>query len=144
MKEKFQEILQAVYKNNKTNDFSGLGILLTQVGCSLPIFPLRENSDLPHLGLIDTLSLISDIKHPLHDGFHIIDNDWNIVKLAQYFSPPIISTVKVNYDKAFGGRYLAALFGSMIPGVMLAGVASNSFGVAIFENGKEIFYERHM
>ncbi|MBK5517948.1 hypothetical protein [Pseudomonas sp. TH10] len=44
-------------------------------------------------------------------------------------------------ERRFGGRYLAALFGSVLPGVKMIGIATPTLGIAIFENGREIHFE---
>jgi hypothetical protein len=48
----------------------------------------------------------------------------------------------IDRSKRFGGRYLAALFGSALPDVWAAGIASPGFGIAIFERGAEVLYEK--
>jgi len=53
----------------------------------------------------------------------------------------MIDGVMIDRTKVFGGRYIAALFGSAIPGVQLAGIASRGFGIAVFENGSERYFE---
>ncbi|WP_206521328.1 hypothetical protein, partial [Mesorhizobium sp. M7A.F.Ca.US.014.04.1.1] len=59
-----------------------------------------------------------------------------ISSLSLYFSPPILRSVVMPHpNPRHGGRYLAALFGSALPGVMAAGVASAHYGVGIFKNG---------
>jgi hypothetical protein len=65
-----------------------------------------------------------------------------LVRLAQYFSPPIVPSAAIDRSKRFGGRYLAALFGSALPGVLATGVASRDFGIAVFRDGREIRYLR--
>src|SRR5205823_12332189 len=76
-----------------------------------------------------------------HDGFHVISSTWRLTRVAQYFSPPIIPDAQIDRSKRFGGRYLAALFGSGIPGVLASGIASEGFGIAVFRGGKETFFE---
>jgi hypothetical protein len=56
--------------------------------------------------------------------------------VSQYFSPPIVANT-LDRTKLFGGRYVAALFGSAIQGVELTGIASRGFGIAVFKDGSE-------
>jgi hypothetical protein len=76
-----------------------------------------------------------------HDGFHLMSTEWKLTQVAQYFSPPIVPHLEVDRQKLFGGRYLAALFGSVLPGVELTGTASNGFGMAVFRHGREVYFE---
>lgn len=121
-------------------DFSGLGLLVCDTPEQLPIMPLRPKSNLPHQrNLIDSLVAISSPSSEYHDGFHIVSTAWRLTLVSQYFSPPIVEGAVIDRSRVFGGRYLAALFGSAIPRVALSGIASKEFGIAIFENG----FERH-
>lgn len=125
------------------DDFSGIGIIVHDLGTKLPIFPLSLDTPLPNNEGIDTfLAQISSIKSRHHDGFHLISTEWKITHVAQYFSPPIVENADINRARYFGGRYLAAQFGSCLPGVALCGVASLGFGLAIFESGHEIHFEK--
>jgi hypothetical protein len=123
-------------------DFSGVGLILYSNLAMLPIFPLRRTvPQIDEYDVIGSLAKIASVSSEYHDGFHLISSKWKITHVAQYFSPPIIETAEVDRTKLFGGRYLAALFGSSLPGVMLCGVASNGFGIAIFKSGKEVLFE---
>jgi hypothetical protein len=46
--------------------------------------------------------------------------------------------VKIDRSAPFGGRYLAALFGSTIDGVLATAIATPGLGVIIFMNGEEV------
>jgi hypothetical protein len=123
-------------------DFSGLGIIVCDSPSVLPIVPLRPfrrtNSGAP---TVDCFMEISSLHSEFHDGFHVVTSNLEISLLAQYFSPPIFGALEVDYSKPFGGRYLAALYGSVINGVVATGIVSNGFGVAVFEHGKETYYK---
>lgn len=124
-------------------DFSGIGLIVHRDDADLPLFPLRLNAAAPKTESVEqTLAAISLTQSDLHDGFHLLSTDWQITAIAQYFSPPILVDAEIDRSKNFGGRYLAALFGSALPGVVLSGVASNSFGLAIFDSGREVYFER--
>jgi len=141
MIETLRNILWQVQKNAGAN-FSGLGLLVCDAPETLPIVPLRPASSPPHgLSLVDSLVDISRPDSEYHDGFHIVSSDWTLSRVAQYFSPPIVNDAVVDQSKVFGGRYMAALFGSSIPDVQLSGIVSRGFGIAIFSCGVEQYFE---
>jgi hypothetical protein len=124
-------------------EFSGIGVIICDSPKSLPICPLRPISTLSTTDedLISLLVTISSVHSEYHDGFHIISSNWKLIKVAQYFSPPILASAQIDRTKRLGGRYLAALFGSALSGVKVSGIASNGFGLAVFQDGKEVHYE---
>lgn len=138
--ERLRETLQQV-RQEAGEDFSGLGIIVCDMPEQLPLFPIRRPRALASDSeVIGRLAAISSLQSEFHDGFHVLTSDWKLIRIAQYFSPPIVENVDVDRTKRFGGRYLAALFGSVLPGVRLTGVASTGFGVAIFQRGVEIYF----
>lgn len=125
------------------SDFSGVGIIVHHPDAGLPVFPLRlDTFEDPGERIDDFLAKISSRHSDYHDGFHLISTEWNITAVSQYFSPPIVASATINRQRAFGGRYLAAQFGSFLPGVELCGVASLGFGLAIFKAGIEVHFEK--
>ncbi|MNJ25063.1 hypothetical protein D3C77_194990 [compost metagenome] len=123
-------------------NFSGIGIIVWNEEYELPIFPIKENAVIPKSGNLSwDLAKISTTENELHDGFHILTPTLKLVRVSQYFSPPIIHGISVNRERSFGGRYLAALFGSALPGVKLSAIATPSLGIAVFENGQETYFE---
>ena len=126
----------------RTPDFSGVGVIVCNSPESLPIVPLiRSSPRLDAEDLISQLVAISSRRSDHHDGFHIISEAGRLTRVAQYFSPPIIPDAAIDRSKRFGGRYLAALYGSAIPEVRLSGIASEGFGIAIFRACREVFFE---
>jgi hypothetical protein len=122
--------------------FSGIGVLVCDQPELLPICPLRPQSEPPaYAALDDYLAHISTFTGEFHDGFHVMSTKGQLLKIAQYFSPPIVVNARIDYGKMFGGRYLAALFGSALSPVIITGIASNGFGIALFRNGMEIHFE---
>lgn len=122
-------------------DFTGVGIIVTPTSKSLPIVDLRPTNEL--LDSYDTATGLAQISHPWHehhDGFHVLTPQLAVEKVAQYFSPPIAPDVYIGREKLFGGRYLAALFGSMLPDVLATGISSRDFGIAVFQRGEEKFH----
>jgi hypothetical protein len=122
--------------------FTGIGVLVCDVPDALPILPLRPFSALaPGMDLVAALAAISVRDSEYHDGFHIVSSDWRLLRISQYFSPPIVANTTLDRTKRIGGRYVAALLGSAIHGVQLTGIASQGFGIAIFKNGSERLFE---
>lgn len=121
--------------------FSGIGLIVAASTESLPLIALRPTSKLiDDAPTATALARISHHHHEHHDGFHVLTPELKIEKVAQYFSPPIVPVISIDREKRFGGRYLAALFGSMLPGVLATGISSRDFGIAVFQHGDERFY----
>jgi len=138
---KLHSILKEV-QETAGDDFTGVGVLVCNMPDTLPILPLRPVSTLPGTkDLIESLATISVYNSEYHDGFHVVSSDWRLIRVSQYFSPPIVINATIDRTKLFGGRYVAALFGSAIHGVHLAGIASRGFGIAIFKDGSEPLFE---
>lgn len=120
-------------------DFSGIGIIVTATTDSLPIVPLRFAIKLDTaLPVERVLADISQADNEFHDGFHILSPQLDLILPSQYFSPPVIPGLAADPRRRLGGRYMAALFGSCLDGVLAAGVASTAYGVVVFERGREI------
>jgi len=120
-------------------DFKGTGVIVTSAPEQLPLYAMRPDAALPeYTDITAFLAAISVADHELHDGFHILSPDLHPLAVAQYFSPPILPDIHVDRSRPFGGRYLAALFGSGLDGVMATGIATPGFGVATFVGGREV------
>jgi hypothetical protein len=119
--------------------FSGIGVIVTRATDRLPIMSLRECSDLIRQGTtLDVLAVISQESSDCHDGFHVLSPALELKRISVYFSPPIIASESADDKRRLGGRYWAARFGSALPDVLATGVASATYGVVIFRNGREI------
>jgi hypothetical protein len=141
--ESMKDTLRSVMAR-RTYDFSGIGLIVCSSPEKLPIVPLSKSKpNFDESDLVRQLITIASRSSAYHDGFHIISQTWQLTRVAQYFSPPIAEYAVIDRSKRFGGRYLAALFGSSIPVVSLSGIASEEFGIAVFEQGREIFFEEH-
>ncbi len=139
--ERLRDILREVMAR-RTPDFSGIGLIVCDDWDRLPLVPLSNTADVfDREDLVPRLVAISSRLSDHHDGFHVVSSNWRLTKVAQYFSPPIVPEAAIDRSKRFGGRYLAALFGSAIPEVRLSGIASEGFGIAVFRAGKEVFFE---
>ena len=138
--EKLRKTLNEVMKLSGKN-FSGVGVIIYENINDIPIFPLRETSpDINENEITESIIKLSSTSCQYHDGFHLISKEWQITHISQYFSPPILEDVEIDMSKLFGGRYIAALFGSSLPNVLYTGIASRGFGQAMFQSGKEIYY----
>jgi hypothetical protein len=138
---KLRSVLSQVQKAAGKN-FSGVGVLVCDAPETLPILPLRPKSTLEGAkDLVASLAAISVPDCEFHDGFHVVSSDWRLIRVSQYFSPPILTNVAIDRTKIFGGRYIAALFGSAIHGVHLTGIASRGFGIVVFKDGAERLFE---
>lgn len=139
--QRLAEIMIQVQSRSGKN-FSGIGIIVCDAAENLPLFPIRLSSNTTdNNSLVERLVSISSPDSEFHDGFHVISSDFKLGLVAQYFSPPINDQVRVDRSKRFGGRYLAALFGSSLPTVSATAIASNGFGIAIFQQGIEIYFK---
>lgn len=121
-------------------DFSGIGVIISDAPDRLPIMSLRSAQPmlLPTTNAAALLATISKPQNEYHDGFHVLSGELEPLLIAQYFSPPIVPNLAIDRSRRFGGRYVAALFGSVLPGVCATGIASNDFGNAVFAQGHEV------
>src|SRR5262249_41459750 len=84
-----RSILWKVYKA-AGEDFTGVGVLVSDEPDTLPILPLRSASmPFNELDLVGSLVAISVPSSEYHDGFHVVSSDWRLILVSQYFSPPI-------------------------------------------------------
>lgn len=121
------------------DEFSGLGVIVSESPSALPLFPIGPAVEIdPDADAATLLGAISVERSPHHDGFHVLGPDLKVIALSRYFSPPIVYGLKVDRAAPFGGRYLAALFGSTIEGVLATGIATPGSGVITFANGEEV------
>ena len=140
LKLSLNDLLRSIL-SNAGSDFSGVGIIIAAELLRLPITNLRSSTPPLSGDLVKDLGSISSSRSSYHDGFHVIDDNWKLRKVAQYFSPPIKNAHLLKLDKDIGGRYAAAQFGSNIEGVIFTGIATRNIGIAIFENGVEVHSE---
>ncbi len=139
MIEKFKDILLET-ASGMGDDFSGFGLILYEEIADIPIFPLREAEFNPlNEGIVKCLKRMSRLGNEFHDGFHLISSEFELTHASQYFSPPIVKDIKVDRSKYFGGRFMAGLFGSLVKGVVMTGIATRGNGIVIFKTGKEIY-----
>jgi len=119
--------------------FSGIGVVVSAFPGDLPIVPLRPASVLhDRRSTLESLVTISHASNEFHDGFHILSPALDVMMVSVYFSPPIVPGLDTDPLRRLGGRYMAALFGSTLPSVLAAGVASPNYGVAVFQRGREV------
>lgn len=126
---------------NSSADFSGIGVVVCDSPADLPIFSLRDTTPEISGSVVQVLSGLSSYKSKYHDGFHILNKKGELTHVSQYFSPPIVKGACFDKSRLIGGRFLAALFGSAISGVILTGIVSEGHGLSIFKSGKEVHFE---
>lgn len=140
MKARVLNLLKKLKKEVPGNTFTGTGIVVYESLDEFPLFLMSENSRVE--GNADVYSTILESSlatNPNHDGFNMVNNDFEITHRNVYFAPPINRKVIFDNSNGYGTRYVAALMGSTIPGVLLTAVVSNSYGIIVFENGKVIW-----
>lgn len=123
-----------------TDSFSGIGIIMhSDISC-LPIFPMNQYAKMQcnKICTPEFLVEIADINSQYHDGFHLLSQSWTITHISQYFSPSIAKDVAIGNEENKGGRFYAALFGSIIPGVICTGIISMNYGIVVFKNGNVV------
>ncbi len=141
MVDEFIRLLQSI-KREASSDFSGVGLIVCDPTAVLPIFSMKPLTPLPSgCSALAQILKISTHECELHDGFHLLSRELRLFSAAQYFSPPVDLALTVDVETGFGGRYFAALFGSIIPGVECTGIVTHTAGVAVFKDGKRIYSE---
>lgn len=119
--------------------FSGVGVLISDHPHDLPLSPLRPDGRAQNgRTLAKFLSEISRESSDLHDGFHLLSSDFNVISTCLYFAPPIVPTLGFDSNRKVGARFLTAMFGSSLGSVIATGVASPSYGVVVFHRGTEV------
>jgi len=136
----FRNLLYEIWLKSDT-DFSGVGIIVCDKPIYLPIINLRGVSPNTSGTTAEVLSCLSSANSLFHDGFHVLNEVGMITHIAQYFSPPIALDVHLDRSRPIGGRFVASIFGSTIPEVLMTGIASEGHGLSIFENGHETHFE---
>ena len=138
----FRNLLYEVGLNSR-GDFSGVGIVVCDNPNDLPVVSLRDKPPETDGSVAQILLELSSYKSKYHDGFHILDEKGALTHVAQYFSPPIIQEAYIDRSRRVGGRFVAALFGSAISGVLMTGILSEGHGLSVFKNGKEVHFEEY-
>lgn len=134
---RLHEVLSVV--SDRAGDFfSGVGVIVTADPERLPLTALRDERPELDDDLTVALVRLSRPGSPFHDGFHILSPQGQILRVAQYFSPPILRDVVIDRRRPIGARHVAALYGSVLPGVLMTGIAGQTGGVSIFVDGAEI------
>ncbi|MBO7912029.1 diadenylate cyclase [Vibrio sp. G41H] len=143
MKNKVFELLEKLKKEVPGNSFTGTGIIIYDDLSDLPIFNMSKVSELHGNNDVYTTILESSLAtNTHHDGFNMINNEFKITHRNVYFAPPVDFEVKFDNESGFGTRYVAALLGSKVKGVLLTAVVSNSYGIVVFENGSPVLVSK--
>lgn len=135
---RLEALLEEVARRAGSN-FTGVGVIIASDPSQLPIAPLRPEFRIPSgWEPVEALTAMSLPTNELHDGFHILSPDFQVTHVSQYFAPPVDRSALLPTGRQPGARYMAALLGSKLPGVLATGVATHGQGVAIFSAGKEL------
>lgn len=137
-KTKLKALLHRIHTQVDTT-FSGLGVIVWDGVSTIPILPMRSEQPrgIHDKTTFEVLMNISQEGGPFHDGFHVVDTALALIQVSVYFSPAISAQVETPVNGLrFGGRYLAAAFGSCLEGVICTGVVSKQYGPIVFEHGK--------
>ena len=126
-------------------DFTGLGLIIYKDLNNLPIESMNGNCHVKKLNdpklIADKLINISKKNNNCHDGFHLLNEDFELLGLSYYFSTPISKLYKPSRVK--GSRYRTAFYGSLLRNVLCTVSISSGFEVFIFINGKEFTLEEY-
>ncbi len=121
------------------SSFVGVGVIVTLDPSLLPIASLRPDLAVRNAGPpVEVLAALSVGTSELHDGFHVLLPDYSIVRVAQYFGPPVGDPPPLPHGRLLGARYMTALLGSRLPSVIATGIATVDQGVTVFVDGREV------
>lgn len=136
----FLNAISEVAKKGVPAGFTGLGIILINkdVGI-LPISPLlsedaSHTEDLDVQEIVNFLFSISNLDDKRHDGFHVVSQEFGLLKISQYFSP----LIPKGFNKTVfnvGARYRTAQYGSLYEEVTSIIVVSQKGEVSIAKDG---------
>jgi hypothetical protein len=127
-----------IVRDRAAASFSGIGVIVTADPDNLPLTALRDQHPDLDADLATTLIRLASQGSPYHDGFHVLSPQGRILRVAQYFSPPILPDAVIDRRRPIGARYVAALYGSAVPGVLITGIAGQAGGVSIFVDGADV------
>ncbi|QXH48129.1 diadenylate cyclase [Pseudomonas xanthosomatis] len=128
----------------KKKQFSGVGIVFYNDLQLLPMTALGSTATpKPHLPIsqIDTiartLTILSDLQSPWHDGFHLINSDSQaLTHISQFLAPPLDHLPDNKYSRPSGARLMTAMLSSMVTGIDCIGVLNTSGEITIYQNGR--------
>jgi|GEM_PF-6110840 len=134
----FLEWTISQFKSLKTNDFSGIGIVIYNDLQRLPYSELTPDAgkrfSLPISDperILRIFQEISSVKSPYHDGFHLISSGLTLTNLCCYFAPPIV--VGLGFQGIHGARFRSAQYGSVLPAVDRVAIIGKEYQSYIFK-----------
>lgn len=132
-----KKLLEKIRREAPGNVFTGAGVVVYESLDNLPLFLMGEDSVVnDNIDLFTTVLESSLATNPNHDGFCMVSKDFKLTHKNIYFAPPIDQSVSFDNSQGYGTRYVAALMGSKVEGVLLTAVVSNSYGIIVFVDGK--------
>jgi len=135
--EQLRNLLLRVRDSIPTEDFCGVGVVVSADLERLPIASLCTEANFPaQQDLAEQIAECSLYSRPCHDGFQILSEQWQLVQRNQYFAPfPAAECRELIGSVNVGSRHMAARFGSLIDGVMCTGLLSKREGIVVFQGG---------
>lgn len=144
---KFSEFLLSIDKN-KTNDFSGVGLIVYDTAkknhieyTSLkPVDRPPQKMYIDSKEALDYILEISKKDHPLHDGFHFINQEGAIDYVSQLVGVKIYNDI--NLHNVHGARHASAVLTSINEGILMVGIVGYDYKPYLFINGQVIELNR--
>lgn len=136
---KLRKMLAKIRSEVPGNIFTGTGVIVCNLPEKISFLPMGDNSRV--IDEVDTVSAIIEgslATNANHDGFNLLDVELNLTYQNVYISPPIARDFRLDTQQGYGARYVTAILVSMIDGVLLTAVVSNSYGIVIFKDGKVV------
>ena len=135
----FKELISDL-SNLQLDNFSGIGLLLYSNLDLLNFLPMKNNEVLTLNKIAGKEKIFNFIKNNcvsnsyFHDGFHFINEHFELTHLSCYLSPRIDN--KIVIEDKYGSRFRTAIYSSVIEGVESVGIVGKSYGKVILEKGK--------
>ena len=128
--------------NLQLDNFSGIGILLYSNLDFIDFIPMKNNEILNIKKIEGRENIFNFIKNNCvtsnyyHDGFHFINEHFELTHISCYLSPKIDSQIII--ENKYGSRFRTGIYSSIISGVELVGIVGKSYGMVILKKGKVV------
>jgi hypothetical protein len=140
----FALTLLKLIKSLRKKQFTGVGIVFYNELQFLPIAALGSTATpKPHLpvsqidAIARTLTALSDLQSPWHDGFHLINsNSQALTHISQFLAPPLDHLLYDKSPRPSGARLMSAMLSSTVIGIDCIGVLNTPGEIIIYKNGK--------
>lgn len=140
---KFIDFLLDIHKN-KPADFSGVGLIIydaekknkIEYASLKPVDRPPKKMYIDSKEALDYILEISKKNHPLHDGFHFINQEGVIDHVSQMIGVKIHNDI--NLHNMHGARHASAVLTSLNEGIIMVGIVGYDYKPYLFINGKVI------